>query len=115
MSEASREHHKTLMKELTKGYVDLGLCPRCAGRNPSLPGIQLCAECREEKRKYNKRIAKRSKRWHSKRYKELKALGICGQCGREPTLHGKAACETCLAKRRQKYKERRYAEIACQL
>ena len=108
----ARHHRRTAER------VAQGLCPRC-GKLPPAPGRSQCEPCLEKdaaagrtrdarlraaglprrdparEREYGR---ERTRRLHARR----RAEGLCTACGKAPAAAGRASCEPCLAKRRDR-------------
>lgn len=79
-----------------------GLCPHC-GQNEPAPGRKVCALCAESESSY-----------HAKRYRDLKARGLC-RCKR-PLEPGRSTCADCRRKQEEaevRRQERRRSQGLC--
>lgn len=104
-------------KERYYWYKSLGICVRC-GQAPSAKGRVCCLNCLDK----NAISAIRYKSKHPmqnmldcrKRYYIARELGICVRCYKNNAREGKAICEKCFVKIREKqrmYQKRKRMEI----
>ena len=120
---------RAYMRNLVADRKRLGICVRCGKEMAFIPYSQ-CPACLE-------RGAQKSIKWRQKvrqdmalagslrernraSYAAKKASGICVSCGKRKAASGKARCETCLGKRRERNtqctwerRERRKAAGVC--
>lgn len=102
-------------RDRRKWYADAGICPRC-GKYSLFGDEKTCPECRakntEARRKWvencdKEKLYERNKISYKKRYETLKANGICPMCGKRKPEKGFVTCGICLAKSRERRREKR--------
>lgn len=98
-----------------KWYADARICPRC-GKYSLFGDEKTCPECRAKNTEARKKrmdncdkgeIYEKARTSRKKRYEELKANGICPMCGKRKPEKGLITCGICLAKSRDRRREKR--------
>lgn len=89
-------HNREVYQARVQGYLAMGRCPRCAGRNRLKEGETVCQECREKSTAQGRRTRERRK-----------ALGLCVRCGGERDSEG-LLCTKCRDQHREYNKQYDY-------
>lgn len=104
---------KQYFQELRKWYLDAGICYTCKTRHV-VNGETRCLICKMDNRErckvYAKNRSEESRRKQNiksnTRKERLKAVGICVDCGTHIAENGRVQCGICLAKDRERHKQR---------
>lgn len=104
------EKQKIYQRETRAYFRSLGLCPRC-GKNKLFGDEKECPECTAMMYEINKKSRERrnisAMDYYRKDIKRLKEQGLCRGCRKAKVAEGHTYCLICLAKKREKAKERR--------
>lgn len=100
-------------RELREWYINAGICYTCK-RRPVVKGETRCLICKMDNREkckvYAKNRSDESRRKQNiksnARKERLKALGMCVDCGKHTVESGRVRCGICLAKDRERHKQR---------
>lgn len=100
-------------RELRRWYLDAGICYNCKTRSV-VKGETRCLICKMDNRERCKACEKKrsdeSRREQNiktnERKERLKAAGICVDCGKRTAENGRIRCGICLAKDRERHKQR---------
>lgn len=104
------EQKKVYQRETREWRRNLGFCSRC-GKNRIFGDEKECPECTAMMYEINQRNRERrnitAMDYYRKDIKRLKEQGLCRGCRTRKVAEGHTYCPTCLAKKREKSKERR--------
>ena len=108
--EQCKEKQKIYQRETREYYRNLGICTRC-GKNKLFGEEKECPECVAKMYELNLKYKENGKfdyrEWRRKHMVSLKEKGLCVSCGRSKAKEGRASCEYCLIKNRERSREYR--------